>query len=213
MTSIAEYRASPTRVIELRRSVVPLTAIALLGVLIWRMPTDYAFRAYAFCGRRAHAHLARLAGGRDRRIRWRKSRQIRTIVRLTHSSAPGPWLSSIAIGFGGAAILAAALTVAMASDEARPPALLRLAAVLTMPAFVVVAGIFLGGLGRLAPDDLRQPARRRGSIVRHEPVGRGCCRPTLRHVVVDVQDRLRFASAGTLFGRCCAMAPIRLKRP
>ena len=50
MTSIAEYRASPTRVIELRRSVVPLTSIALLGVLIWRMPTDYAFGAYAFAG-------------------------------------------------------------------------------------------------------------------------------------------------------------------
>ncbi len=142
MTSVAEYRASPISVIELRRPVVPLTAVALLGVLIWRIPTDYAFGAYAFAGaalmfvlRGSHVGeiVGVVAGGPA----------IATIVRLAHSSTPGPWLSSIAIGFGGAAILAAALTTAMASGEARPPALLRLAAVLTMPAFVVVAGIFL----------------------------------------------------------------------
>ena len=68
---------------------------------------------------------------------------IAVFLHAMHSSASNSWIASIATGFGAAAVIASAFAAATSEGEAREVAIRRLAAVITMPAFVVTAGIFL----------------------------------------------------------------------
>ena len=121
-------------------SLNPMVAIAVLVGILWRVPPDDSYTGYAFAG----AGIVFLAASRSRR-------EVVTIAcltpallaafRLMHASAPGPWLSSIAVGVGGASVIVAAVQAIHVAD--RQTELRRLAAVLAMPAFVLIAGMFI----------------------------------------------------------------------
>ena len=116
--------------------------MAAIGAMVWRMPGDYSFGAYAFaCG--ALIFLARARGAREIVSVALAAPALALVVYLAHSSTSKSPLASIAIGFGAAAVMTAAATAAASRGEAREIAIQRLAAVITMPVFVVIAGILL----------------------------------------------------------------------
>lgn len=126
---------------ELPQAVVPLAVVAVLAAILWRIPTEYVFGAYAFAG--AALVLAFRARPGEILSAALVGAAIAIILQLLHSSPSGSWVATIATGLGSGAVVTAAFTAARARANAREAATRRLVAVFTMPAFVAFATIVL----------------------------------------------------------------------
>jgi len=124
------------------RAAVPIAAMAVLAAMVWRLPGDYSFGAYAFAGA-ALIFLASARGAREIVSAALAAPALAVLVHVARSPSSRSALVSIATGVGAAAVITAAAAAAASRGNARELAIRRLAAVITMPALVVIAGIFL----------------------------------------------------------------------
>ena len=135
---IPQLRRRPR--VEIPRSLTPLAAVAVLAGLLWRLPPGDSYTGYAFAGS-GIIFLFLRRSAREVVAATALTPVVLVTFRLLHAGDPGPWLTSLGVGFGGASGIVAAMAAARSAE--RETALRRLAAIIAMPAFVLVGALFI----------------------------------------------------------------------
>jgi hypothetical protein len=134
-------RAEPSQIAGPPRSAIPLAVMALLLAVLWRLPPNVPYVSYAFAGSAAIF----FGSAPSRRSLFLAAAGIPLFSLLYYGlhlrDVPVGWTSAISTGAGSAAIGASAILAVIAQTPAG--AFRRLAAVASMPAFVIVSATVL----------------------------------------------------------------------
>ena len=197
----------------LPRAAVPLAAVAAVAAILWRLPGDYAFGAYALAGG-ALIFLSRTRGAREIVSATLAAPAIALLVRVPTFPVRGP--------VGG--VPRNRVRRCCSDDGCRSSRNLARQRARNCNSTTGGRdhdarlrrdrGYFPAAILGLAPAHVRRCSCVGRSVVRRRPRRRCCSHDaTLTSAVVDVQAGVRLAPHGTLRGRSRAVAAIWLRRP